>query len=58
MDTKKEKEWGKVEKAAGLLLGMGAVNHVRPKKPTKKDLNRRFLLKSDEKGNSKIVEVQ
>ena len=55
---KKEKEWGKVEKVAELLLGMGAVNHVRPKKPTKKDLNRRFLLKSDGKGNSKIVEVQ
>ena len=53
----KEKEWNKVEKAAGLLLGMGAVNHVRPKKPTKRDLNRRFKLKSDGKGNPRIVEV-
>ena len=57
MGMNKEKEWGKVEKVAGLLLGMGAVNHIRPKKPTKKDLNRRFLLKSDGKGNSQIIEV-
>lgn len=30
MDTKKE--WDKVEKAAGLLLKMGDVNHMRPKR--------------------------
>ena len=54
----KEKEWDKVEKAGRLLLGMGPADHVRPKKPTKKDLNRRFTLKSDGKGNPQIVEVE
>ena len=58
MDVKKEKEWDKVEKAAGLLFKMGSVNHVRPKKPTKKDLNRRFLLESDGKGSPQIIEVK
>ena len=54
---KKEKEWDKVGKAAGLLLKMGTADHVRPKKPTKKDLNRRFLLGPDKKGNPEIIEV-
>ena len=54
----KENEWDNVDKAAKLLLGMDAVEHKRPSKPTKKDLNRRFSLKVDKKGKPKITEVK
>ena len=52
----KEKEWDKVDQAAKLIFNMASVPHKRPKKPNKKDLNRKFSLKKDRKGNPKIVE--
>lgn len=51
-------EWDNVDKAIDLLLGMKAVKHERPKKPKKEDLERRFSLRKDRKGNPKIVEVK
>ncbi len=54
----KENEWDKVDKAASVLLGMDAVEHKRPPKPTKKDLNKKFTLKVDKKGKPEIREVE
>ena len=54
----KKDEWDKVDKAASVLLGMDAVEHKRPRKPTKKDLNRKFTLSVDKKGITKITEVE
>ena len=54
----KKHEWDKVDKAASVLLGMDAVEHKKPPKPNKKDLNRRFTLEVDKKGNPKITEVK
>lgn len=54
----KKDEWDEVDEAAKLLLGMGPVKHERPKKPKKEDLERRFSLQKDSKGNPKIVEVK
>ena len=51
----KEKE---VDTAASALLRMKEVRHERPTKPTKRDLNRRFKMKIDRKGNPTIVEVE
>ena len=36
---------------------MDAVEHKRPPKPKKKDLNRKFTMRVDKKGNPKITEV-
>ena len=47
----------KLDRAANALLGMKEVRHERPKKPTKGDLERRFKMKLDRKGNPSIVEV-
>ena len=38
----KEKEWDKVDQAAKLIFNMASAPHKRPKKPNKKDLNRKF----------------
>ena len=54
----KKSEWDKVDKAASVLLGMDAVEHERPPKPTKKDLDRRFTLEVGKKGKPKITEVK
>ncbi|MCY4261817.1 MAG: hypothetical protein OXC97_00630 [Candidatus Dadabacteria bacterium] len=54
----KKKEWDKVNQAAKLIFNMAAVSHKRPKKPNKQDLNRKFSLKKDRKGNPKIKEVE
>lgn len=54
----KKTEWDKVDEATRLLLGMGPVKQERPKKPKKEDLERRFSLRKDRKGNPKIVEVK
>ncbi len=54
----KEKEWDDVDKATKLLIGMRPVKHERSKKPKKEDLERRFSLRKDQKGNPKIVEVK
>ena len=51
-------EWDNVDKAVRLFFGMGPVKHERPKKPKKEDLERRFSLRKDRKGNPKIVEVK
>ena len=49
---------GQIGKAASVLLGMDAVEHKRPSKPTKKDLDRKFTMTTDEKGKPKITEVK
>ena len=54
----KKHEWDKLDKATSVLLSMNAVEHERPRKPTKKDLNRRFTMTTDEKGRPKITEVK
>ena len=48
----------KLDRAANALLGMKEVRHERPTKPTKGDLDRRFKMKIDRKGNPSIVEVE
>ena len=48
----------KLDKAAKALLNMGPVPHKRPPKPTKKDLERKFKLKIDRKGNPSMEEVE
>lgn len=45
-------------KAAKTLMSMGPVNHERPKKPTKKDLQRKFKMRVDRKGKPSIQEVE
>ena len=47
----------KLDRAANALLSMKEVRHERPKKPTKGDLERRFKMKLDRKGNPSIVEA-
>ena len=54
----KKSEWGKVNKATSVLLSMDSVEHKRPPKPNKKDLNRRFAMSVDKKGIPKITEVE
>ena len=48
----------KFDAAASALLRMKEVRHERPTKPTKRDLERRFKMKIDRKGNPSIVEVE
>jgi hypothetical protein len=48
---------GKLAKAAKALMSMGQVKHERPKKPTKRDMQRRFKLRVDRKGKPSITEV-
>ena len=48
----------KLDTAASALLRMKEVRHERPRKPTKGDLDRRFKMKIDRKGNPSIVEVE
>ena len=57
-EMSKKDEWDKLDKAASVLLGMDSVEHKRPPKPTKKDLNKKFTLEIDEKGKPKITEVK
>ena len=40
------------------LVAVLAVEHKRSPKPNKKDLNRKFTMEVDEKGNPKIAEVK
>ena len=40
------------------LLSMDAVEHKRPRKPTKKDSDRKFTMSVDKKGKPKITEVE
>ena len=40
----------------GLLSG-NVVKHERPKKPTKADLNRKFTIRFDKKGNRVMKEI-
>lgn len=54
----KKGEWDKVDKATSVLLGMDAVEHKRPRKPAKKDLDRKFTMSVGEKGKPKITEVK
>lgn len=54
----KKNEWDKVDKATSVLLGMDAVEHKRPPKPNKKDLNKKFKMNVDKKGKPKITEVE
>ena len=44
-------------KAAKALMSMGPVSHERPKKPTKKDRQRKFKMRVDRKGKPSITEV-
>ena len=46
-----------IDKAASALMKMGSVEHKRPRKPTKKDLERKFKMEVDRKGKSTIQEV-
>ncbi len=48
----------KLEKAAKILMSLGPVPHKRPPKPTKKDLQRKFKMRVDRKGNPSIEEVE
>ena len=52
----KEKEVGHCRQR--IAAHEGKVRHERPKKPTKGDLDRRFKMKIDRKGNPSIVEVE
>ena len=54
----KKSEWDKLDKAASVLFSMDAVEHKRPPKPNKKNLNRKFTMTTDEKGKPKITEVE
>ena len=54
----KKSEWDKVDKAASVLPSMDSVEHKRPRKPTKKDLDRKFTMSVDKKGKPKITEVK
>jgi len=53
----KKAEWNKLDKAVMSFLNTSAVPHKRPKKPTKEELNKRFKLVIDSKGNPTIKEV-
>ena len=48
----------KLDTAANALLRMKEVRHERPSKPTKADLEKRFKMKLDRKGNPSIVEAE
>ena len=48
----------KLEKAAKALMSMEPVKLQRPKKPTKKDLHRKFRMKLSRKGKPIMEEVQ
>ena len=47
----------KLEKAMRALLRMPGVKHTRPPAPTKEDLERKFVMRVDRKGNPTIKEV-
>ena len=47
----------KLDKAARVLLGMPAVKHKKPPPPTKADLNRKFVMRTDRKGKARIEEI-
>ena len=49
---------GQSGQSPSVLLSMDVVEHKRPQKPTKKDLNRKFTMTTDKKGNPKITEVE
>ena len=46
-----------IDKAASALMKMGSVEHKRPRKPTKKDLERKFKMNVDSKGKPVIREA-
>ena len=48
----------KVEKAAHALMRMKAVEHKRPPKPSKNDLQRKFKMSVDRKDNPSMEEVE
>ena len=46
-----------LDKAVKALMKMGPVAHKRTPKPAKKELNRKFKMQVDRKGNPTIQEV-
>ena len=46
-----------MDKAGSALMKMGPVPHKRPRKPTKKDLERKFKMNVDSEGKPTIKEV-
>lgn len=46
-----------LNKVAEGLLNLNAAEHKRPKEPTKVDLDKKFVLKADRKGNLAMHEV-
>ena len=55
--NKKDQE--NLDNASRTLLKMGPVRHKRPpKKPTKKELERKFKMNVDQKGKPSIEEVE
>jgi hypothetical protein len=46
-----------LHKATKGLLKANAVEHKRPKEPTKAQLNKKFVMRLDKKGNLAIKEV-
>lgn len=47
-----------LEKAARALFKMGPVQHKRPSKPNKKEMERKFKMSVDQKGKPSIQEVE
>ena len=47
----------KLDKAVRALLGLPGVKHKRPPPPTKADLNRKFVMRTDRKGKARIEEI-
>ncbi|MCY3769935.1 MAG: hypothetical protein OXG56_11325 [Gammaproteobacteria bacterium] len=48
----------KLDQAIEGIMRMRSIPHKRPKKPTRKDLERRFKLKIDDKGKPVMQEVE
>lgn len=45
-----------LDQAASALLKLGPVKHKRPAKPTKKEMERKFKMELDRRGNPVITE--
>ncbi len=48
----------KLDQAVNALLRMGPIEHKRPKKPAKHDLERKFKLSVGRKGRPSMKEVE
>lgn len=46
-----------LNKATKGLLKLNSVKHKRPKEPNKEELNKKFVMRLDRKGNPAIKEV-